>query len=100
VDDVYDKLELLKSHHRMRYRLNWEIYDKESGDTFRRERFYEKPREAYAGFDWARKEVRCVSVEIYRRGMPEHPWSMLASFINRPLRAAIGKHGGGESNGS
>jgi hypothetical protein len=61
VYEVSHKLELLKPHHRMRYRLNWEIYDKESGDTFRRERFYEKPKDAYAGFDWA-EEGRTMRV--------------------------------------
>jgi hypothetical protein len=30
-----------------------------------------------------------VSAEIYRRGAPEHSWVMLASFVNRPLQAAI-----------
>jgi hypothetical protein len=73
----------------MKYRFNWEIYDKESGNTFRKERFYEQPRVAFASFDWARTEQRCVSAEIYRRGTPEHIWLMLASFVNRPLQAAI-----------
>jgi hypothetical protein len=28
----------------MQYRFNWAIYDNESGNTFRKERFYEQPR--------------------------------------------------------
>jgi hypothetical protein len=73
----------------MHYRFNWEIYDKESGNTFRKERFYEQPSRAFASFNWARTEQRCVSAEIYRRGTPEHAWLMLASFVNWPLQAAI-----------
>jgi uncharacterized Zn-binding protein involved in type VI secretion len=30
-----------------------------------------------------------VSAEIHRRGTPEHPWVMLASFVIRQPRAAI-----------
>jgi hypothetical protein len=75
----------------MHYRFNWEIYDKESGNTFRKERFYEQPRGAFAGLNWAMTEERCVSAEIYRRGTPEHTWLMLTSFVNRPLQAAIGR---------
>jgi hypothetical protein len=73
----------------MQYRFNWEIYDKESGNTFRKERFYNQPRRAFAAFNWARTEDRCVSAEISRRGAAEHSWVVLASFVNRPLQAAI-----------
>ena len=89
--DVSNKrlLELVKTHHRTQYRLNWEIYDKESGNTFHKERFYEQPGGAFASFNWAKTEERCVSAEVYRSGTSEHSWVMLASFVNRPLRAAI-----------
>jgi hypothetical protein len=73
----------------MQYRFNWEIYDKESGITFRKERFYEQPGGAFAAFNWARTEERCVSAEIYRRGTSGDAWVMLASFVNRPLKATI-----------
>jgi hypothetical protein len=86
-------LELVQIHRRMQYRLEWEIYDHETGNTFRKERFYEQPTGAYASFNWARMEERCVSAQIYRRGSPEHTWFMLASFVNWPLRAAIRQKG-------
>jgi hypothetical protein len=91
VYDVSDKrlLEPVKTHHRTQYRLHWEIYDKESGNTFHKERFYEQPGGAFASFNWAKTEERCVSAEVYRSGTSEHSWVMLASFVNRPLRAAI-----------
>jgi hypothetical protein len=73
----------------MQYRFHWEIYDKESGITFRKERFYEQPRGAFAALNWVRTEERRVSAKIYRRGTPEHTWLMLASLVNRPLQAAI-----------
>jgi hypothetical protein len=86
---VYDKqlLEPVLTRHRTQYRLNWEIYDKESGNTLHKERFYEQPRAAFAGFNWARTEERCGSAAIYRRDTPEHPWSTLASFANPPPRS-------------
>jgi tetratricopeptide (TPR) repeat protein len=89
VHEASDKPLLEPVQHRMQYRLNWKIYDKESGNTFHKERLYGQPRAAFASFNWARTEKHCVSAEVYRRGTPEHSWVMLASFGNRPLRAAI-----------
>lgn len=92
VCEVSDKrlLELVEARRLLPYRLSWEIYDQESGNILRKDRFYELPSGAFKSFDWARTEQRCVSAKLFRRGAPEHTWVMLGSFVNQPLRAALG----------